>query len=390
MNRLLSVCVSLLWALLLPGSSQAAIDALGSSVAPATVYVASDHAGVFTTTWRVRTSSGPTVTSGPGQFLTGGRAGVLLGSVPMALNRAAAAGTTALITENVQVPLAVIREALRLGGSEFVYRRVFSDFTDALPVNLELRVVITGAQAAGLTATRQAIAFDNNTPARIVAPRQLLSAWSEVTLSGSGLVEGVWEIAEPPSTSGQAVFRTLRLVRQFAQAGVPLRLDSPALPTAASGLYLLRLRLTRPAPAFAAPEIRYFVAQPGATPVARELHTLSPMPGALLEEGTRFAWAPLEGVESYLLVLYQRKAGLGGNLPELGAAPLPDAAELAQLASDSPVAGVVVPGGQSSVALSVMARTHLKPGGAYLWRVLGVGKDGVVLGESPWREIRVP
>ena len=55
-----------------------------------------------------------------------------------------------------------------------------------------------------------------------------------------------------------------------------------------------------------------------------------------------------------------------------------------------PVAGIVVPGSQSGVALSAMTRIHLKPGGAYLWRVLGVGKDGVVLGESPWREIRVP
>jgi len=42
------------------------------------------------------------------------------------------------------------------------------------------------------------------------------------------------------------------------------------------------------------------------------------------------------------------------------------------------------------VMLSAMARTHLQPGKSYLWRVLGVGKDAEVLGESPWRVIRMP
>lgn len=369
--------------------ARASVDALSSGVAPATVYVASDRAGVFTVTWRVRSTTGPSVASSQGEFYTAGRAGTLLGSVPLTLSRAVTAGATALITESVNVPQAVIQKALGLGVGEIVYRRSYNDPADASLIPFEVRMVFTGAQAAGLTATRQAIAFDDNTPVRIVAPRLLLSAWSEVTLSGSGLVEGVWEIAEPPSTSGQAVFRTLRVVRQFAQGG-GLRLDSPALPTASPGLHLLRLRLTQPLPGFDAPEIRYFVAQPGATPVARELRALSPGPGALLEEGTRFAWAPLEGVQSWLLVLYGRPAGLAGNLPELGAAPLPDAAELAQLTKTVPAAGIVVPGGQSGVTLSAMARSRLKPGSAYLWQVMGVGKDAVVLGESPWRVIRVP
>jgi hypothetical protein len=217
-----------------------------------------------------------------------------------------------------------------------------------------------------------------------------LSAWSEVTLSGSGLVEGVWEIAEPPSTSGQTVFRTLRVLRQFAQGGAPMRVDSPALPTASPGLHLLRLRLTKPVPGFNTPEIRYFVAQPGAEPVPSELRALSPLPGALLEQDTRFTWAPLEGVQSWLLLLHERPVGLGGNLPELGTAATPDTAELAQLKNSAPTAGLVIPGNQSDVVLSAMAQAHLKNGKSYLWRVLGVDKDGVVLGESPWRVIRVP
>lgn len=371
--------------------AHAAVDALGSGVAPAIVYVASGRAGVFNVTWRVRSTSGPSVTSSQGQFLTGGRAGgTVLGTVPLTLSRSVAAGATALITESVNVPQAVIQKALALNVDEVVYRRYYGDPTDVVPIPFDVRVAITGAQAAGLGVNRQAIAFDDDTPARIVAPRSLLGAWSEITLSGAGLVEGVWEIAEPPSTSGQAVFRTLSVVRRFAQGGAPLRLDSPALPTYSPGLHLLRLRLTQPLPGFDAPEIRYFVAQPGATPVARELRVFTPGPGALLEENTRFAWAPLEGTQSWLLALHERPAGLAGNLPELGAAPQPDAAELAQLAKSAPAAGIVVPGGETGVMLSAMARARLKSGVAYLWRVLGVGKDGEILGESPWRVIRMP
>lgn len=386
MKRILFTFITFL--LLASAGAQATV--VNSGVAPGTVYVASGRTGVFTVTWQVRTTTGPSVTSSQGEFYTAGRAGVLLGTVPLTLSRIVTAGATALITESVNVPQAVIQKALGLGVGEFLYRRAYNDPADASLIPFEVRIVITGAQAAGLSVNRQAIAFDDNTPVRIVAPRLFLGAWSEITLSGSGLVEGVWEIAEPPSTSGQAVFRTLRVVRQFAQGGAPLRLDSPALPTNSPGLHLLRLRLTQPLPGFDAPEIRYFVAQPGATPVARELRVLSPGPGALLEENTRFTWAALEGTQSWLLLLYERPAGLAGNLPELGAAPQPDAAELAQLAKAKPAAGIVVPGAQTGVTLSAMARTHLKAGGAYLWRVLGLGQDGVVLGESPWRVIRVP
>lgn len=371
-------------------NARAAIDALSSGVAPATVYVASGRTGAFNVTWRVRTTSGLSVTSSQGGFYTPGHAGVLLSAVPLTLSRVTAAGATALIPESVNLPLAVIQKALGLGAGEIVYRRFYSDTSESPAIPFDVRIAITGVQAAGLSVNRQATAFDDNTPVRVVAPRSLLGAWSEITLSGTGLLEGVWEIAEPPSTSGQAIFRTLSVLRRFAQGGMPLRLDSPALPTHSPGLYLLRLRLTQPLSEFAAPEIRYFVAQPGATPVARGLRLLAPGPGALLEDATRFAWMPLEGVQSWLLELYERPAGLGGNLPELGATPLPGAAELAQLANSSPAAGLVVPGGQTSVILSAMARARLKPGTAYLWRVLGLGKEGVVLGESPWRVIRMP
>jgi len=353
-----------------------------AQVIPATVYVAADWPATFTVTWQIPVTTGPGVSSPSGSFVPA------LGSVPAALNQMAGAGTTAIITESVRVPLAVIQKALATGAS-FIYRRNFFETAAEAGTTVDLTIKITGAQAAGLSASRQATAFDDNTPVRIVAPRQRLGAWSEVTLSGSGLVEGVWEIAEPSTTSGQAVFHTLQVVRRFAQSGTALRLDSPTLPTGASGLHLLRLRLTQPLPGFEAPEIRYFVTQAGAASGVRAVQAASPQPGALLEDATRFTWALLPGVHSWLLVLHARP-GLAGNLPELGATAAPGAAELAQLANSTPAAGIVVPGQQTGTALSAMTRTRLKSGSAYLWRVLGVDQDGVVLGESAWREIRVP
>jgi len=387
--RDLLIIVTLLTSL--AGTSRAAIDPPASNVAPATVYLASGHTGAFNVTWRVRTTTGPSVSSSQGRFLIpDSLAPIVLGTVPHSLSRSVVAGGTALISEAVSVPQAVIQRALDLNASEIVYERQFSDPSDALPVAIGVRLVFTGAQAAGLAVTRQALAFDDDTPARIVAPGAPLAAWSELTFSGTGLLEGVWEIAEPPGTSGEPVFRTLQLVRRFVPAAAPLRLDSPRLPTRVPGLYLLRLRLTQPQPDFDPPQIRYFVTQAGATPVAREVRVFSPGPGAVLEDATRFSWAPIEGVHSWLLELYERSTGLAGNLPELGAATLPETAELAQLARASPVAGVVLPGSQTSAALGALPSARLRHGTAYLWRLRGVDRDGVVVGESPWRVVRMP
>ena len=56
----------------------------------------------------------------------------------------------------------------------------------------------------------------------------------------------------------------------------------------------------------------------------------------------------------------------------------------------NPITGTIVPGEQTSVSLSMLTQGHLRPGQSYFWRVIAIGDGGVILGESPVREVRVP
>ena len=77
------------------------------------------------------------------------------------------------------------------------------------------------------------------------------------------------------------------------------------------------------------------------------------------------------------------------DLPELGG----DADTLATIAaalSRPPVTGMILPGGQTDTALPTTTRWHLRPNGAYLWRVLAIDEDGAIVAVSQVRKIRAP
>jgi hypothetical protein len=69
---------------------------------------------------------------------------------------------------------------------------------------------------------------------------------------------------------------------------------------------------------------------------------------------------------------------------------LGNAAAAPVLPQTPPVAGMLVAGGQARTTLSDTARSRLISGQSYFWRVLAIGNDGNVIGESPAREIRIP
>ncbi|MFQ5901728.1 MAG: hypothetical protein ACE5IH_09265 [Thermodesulfobacteriota bacterium] len=77
----------------------------------------------------------------------------------------------------------------------------------------------------------------------------------------------------------------------------------------------------------------------------------------------------MEGARAYQLELYLRES-----------TPI----------SSQPVTGMLVPARQKETPLSQMARQRLLSGQVYLWRVLAIGEDGTIIGESWFREIRMP
>jgi hypothetical protein len=351
--------------------------------------------------WRVARDNGncgTTVSSTSGEFRTlGGSApNTLLGTVATPLFQSQAcppppSTTLFQFSEAVIVPADALQRANKLGSSQIVYRRTFNDGFGPTAGSISLN--ITSPLAAGFGVTREALSFDNGAPVRVLPLKEALQAQAEVGYNGSGLLQAIWEVAGPASTAGEPIYRPLLQVRRQLVAGDSHTFNSPSLPTDATGLYLVRLRITDPAPAFETPLIRYFVGQgrPGRELPAEPIALTAPPPLGLLASDTAFAWETIKGARAYQLEIYATRREPADALPDLGGeerAPKP--AEAAAALARAPVTGTLVPGRQTRATLSGTVRRHLPPGQAYFWRVLAIGEDGAVIGQSAMRELRTP
>jgi len=129
--------------------------------------------------------------------------------------------------------------------------------------------------------------FAGGEKVRVLAAGQDVRAEAEITFAGSGQLVGAWEIAEPVSTAGAPQFRTLELVSRLLGVGRREVLSSPLLPSVVPGTYLLRLKITTPAPEAvgAALALRYFVGAASGEPaggagIPESLSVREPAPGA--------------------------------------------------------------------------------------------------------------
>lgn len=357
---------------------------------PELISVPYGGSSTFTVHWTV-TDAPPlgNVTSNSGQFETRGGRGnppTVLGTVSTSLTKSTT-GSTVTFTEMVIVPHNVAIQANRLNEIDFFYRRDFTINGQAQIGRVEIDVV--SRSAASFAISRLALSFDNGAPVRVIDRKKPLRANAEITFNGSGMLQAMWEIAGPASTSGTPVFRPLLPVRQYLIGNETQTLESPALPTDSPGLHLLRFRITDPAPGFDTPIIRYFVTDEhtrGQLP-AVPMGLVTPPNQSLLAPETIFAWEPIPGTRAYQLEIYAKSVVPEDALPDLGGAI--DAAPPV-LPLTPPVTGMMVPGTATRTTLSDTVRAHLISGQRYLWRVLAIGPDGDVIGESAVREVRIP
>ncbi len=379
-------------------SANALATVINVTPTPSTRPVAIGQPTMLSIVWtveRLDANCGPTVSAPPSVIRAISPNGPILLSVPTTLSqtRPCGGGTTVFtFTESLVIPADVVQRAQKLGASNLIFERTFDD---TIPPSVPgiVTLPITSPAAAGFSISREALQFDNGAPVRVLARREALQAFAEIDYSGSGLLQAVWELAGPTSTTGEPIFRPLSQVREFvAPTGEKKVLKSPPLPTDAIGLYLVRLRITDPAPGFEAPVIRYFVGEgrPGRELPPQPMSAYSPPPSALLAGDTSFTWAPITGAKAYQVQIYRLAREGAAALPSLSDGDAADPREIARALSRPPVTGMLVAGKQNSTGLSASARMHLVPGQTYLWRVQAIGPDGAVIGESAPRELRTP
>ena len=367
-------------------SVHAAITAVTPS--PRATRVPLNQPASLTLVWSVTNSTtAPTVTVSSTRGVFSTPTSVTLGSIPTTLSRTVTGSTTTSFTETILVPSDVIYRAHKLGFNSLVYQRTFTeDGASALAGNVTLN--ITSAGGSSFSVSRLALYFDDGSQVRVLPLKDPISVQADVGFVGIGLLQGIWEVAEPASTAGNPAYRPLQTVHQYFVGSSKQVLRGPALPTDSTGIYLVRFRITEPQPGFDIPVIRYFVSsgKPGVMglpPLTLALNR--PSHYALLSPDTKFSWRAIKHARAYQLEMYAKSPE--SDLPELGG----DADTLATIAaalSRPPVTGMILPGGQTDTALSTTARRHLRSNGAYLWRVLAIDEDGAIVAVSQVREIR--
>lgn len=351
----------------------ASLSSVGASSAPRPVSVR----------WSLASTNGiGTVTSTTGVFRAG-VGGPVLGSVPTVI-AAPISGGLASASEIIRVPSGLAQQATRLGASLLVYERSWDDTDTALPASLLL--VLGGGKGGAFEAQRVELGFDDGASLRIVERGGSLRPRALLSYSGSGVVEAIWEVALAGDTEGVAIFQPLQRVRRQLGAGGRVVIDGPVLPTQRPGFHLVRLRLLEPALAFDDRRIRYLVSDTRSREVV-VLTASGPPEGGGLDPDSRFRWEPEPGTDFYQLEFFASELASEPG-PEAGVIG-PDAVSREPASAGDFVAGIALPAGALETQVSRAARTHLRTGATYLWRVRAVASDGRTLAASPLRSLRV-
>lgn len=292
--------------------------------------------------------------------------GQVLQTVPAVLTVTFGKGITqGLVSETFTLSPATIAAALRLGGGSLVLSRTFGvgpyGGTGTAAINLN------GSGGGPLTLSRVSLHFEDRSLVRVLRAGESTVAIAEINYSGGGVLNGLWEVATPPSTQGQPVFVPFASASVNLAAGGLSEVTSPALPTASAGNYYVRFRVRTPVVPFDGLVLRYAVESADAGTLA--IDVISPAEHATLHADTRFEWRPTPGAIAYRLEFYT-----GDAVPGV----------------DRPNSGQWVPAGQRDALLSTLAQTHFDASHLYRWRIIALGADSNIVGRSALYEITTP
>lgn len=371
--------------------SAASAEIVGGSVTPASSAVATGGPATAVLTWRIdvgpNTPAGAVTVTSPGGLFVGSNLQPLATRNNKRLSQTVRVPPPAnvplpvppaLFTEVVQIPQSVIFRAQSKSSSRFTYRREFTDSTATnSPFTVSAVFDIGGSASGALNISRIALKFNDLSVTRISGREEQLYATAEISYTGTGLLNAVWEVAPVSNSSQSPVFFPLTTIRQYLSSGGLAVLQSPLLPTINDGLYFVRLRVGRES--IPTNQIQYQVqgylsGEPSEPP--KNLLISNPPAQSRLSADTEFEWVIVPGARAYQLELYR----YAENIPGVSTS---------EIQTEQPVTGVLVPGSQEKVKLSVLTRNHLSFGVTYHWRVIAIGESGAVVAVSTARAIHV-
>ena len=244
--------------LLISGTVQAAVTAVSTS--PSSANVPINRSASFTMAWSVTSNTAGTVTmsSTSGQFVTPG--GQVLRTLNKTISKTITGPGVGIVRETVLVPAHIILRTHKLGYNRVLFRRSFDDGGGANTDSIALYIVT--AKTARFSISSITLRFSDDSPLRIVPRDKKHYAYATLSVVGSGLFKGKWEVADPhTANTKKPIFRPLKQVNRYLSTGDEIVIKSPRLPAHINGPYLLRLRVRRPQIAFDSPIIQYYVGE---------------------------------------------------------------------------------------------------------------------------------
>jgi hypothetical protein len=376
------VLVTAMLALLLsPGPAQAAVTDVRATPRQLTLFGSSGN--LVQVRWQVATT--PDHASGvssPGATILDPATGRVLLAIDSSLD--AAGSGPFVLRETLQLDGATVRAWQADGLQRVILERNFADAATGAGFIGRIVLRLSGSQLQSLregapselVVVSVRLEFDTGNNTAVIERDAELRASLTVQHAGTGILRGRWQIAEPGSSEGIPVFRTLALVNTQVRAVQRSYLRSPSLPTSRAGVYLLRFCVVGTDTVTDATDAQcpdaaqvvhatYQVHTP-AGPTVVPIGDLAPDRAQLGSDGL-FRWNAVRGAATYQVQIFEFSSQARPD----GQAPAPRF-----------VAGLLVPGHTAAARLTPLARSRLNPERRYLWRVTAHDEAGVTIGSS--------
>jgi hypothetical protein len=199
----------------------------------------------------------------------------------------------------------------------------------------------------------------------VVKQKQLLQAELKVSHSGTGILRGAWQIAEPGSSESKPIFKTLRTVAQQLSKQQFNVVTSPVLPTNKTGKYILRFCVSDFANVsnqdLMCPGVQVETVYQVVSAIDKVLPIKLQSPGkGSVSADTVFSWQPAANTVVYQLQVFSYQPNTEAEF----------------------IVGLLLPNNKTQSPLSPLVLNSLTDGLQYQWRINALNSEGMTVAQS--------
>ncbi len=378
----INLCLSLGFCMVATQSLAALTSARAN---PQTLQILKNKEAGLNVVWQIAAdASTADVVSPPGEIINP-KDGAVLTGFGTTLNQSGA--SPFVMKESITIPTRVSDAWFDAGLKSVILRRNFSDPAGGGAVSARVTLRLTDSSLSSLRDSAPGelsihnlrLEYPNGNDVIVVDTGEALRARLTLGFTGTGLLEGRWQLAEPNSNGEAPVFRTLALVRKNIHTNQRFELNSPELPTDNPGRFLLQFCVTNTGAsnvsAFCQEDLSArsaYQVQGDRRLAVKRIQGISPS-NKEVNESTPFTWQALPNTSMYQLQIFSLSVVDD---------TLPSSKEDGKLLEPRFLVGMMLPKEQTLTRLSDLVRDKLKDGQRYLWRLSAIDISGRLIGVS--------